>query len=86
MAANKYTRALEKAKKQLGTWVAVGRACGVTPEAVGKWRRAGRPPRTEYTGETRYAAAIAKACDGAVAEADLRPIQGSTKRTHQNAA
>lgn len=40
----------------------VSAVCGVTYQAVRKWERAGRMPRTEFTGETAYADAIAQAC------------------------
>ncbi len=33
---------------------------GVTHQAVRKWEAAGRMPRTEWTGETAYCAAIAR--------------------------
>lgn len=35
--------------------------CGVTYQAIRKWERAGRLPRTEWTGETNYARKIAAA-------------------------
>lgn len=37
-----------------------------TAWAVNKWLRAGRLPRTEYTGETNYAAALERATKGQV--------------------
>lgn len=37
-----------------------------TPWAVNKWLRAGRLPRTEYTGETSYAKALELAVNGQV--------------------
>lgn len=37
-----------------------------TPWAVNKWLRAGRLPRTEYTGETSYAKALERAVNGQV--------------------
>lgn len=33
----------------------------ITPWACSKWLRAGRLPRTEYTGETQYAEALERA-------------------------
>jgi hypothetical protein len=37
---------------------ALARALSVTHQAVRKWEAAGRPPRTEWTGETDYAAKV----------------------------
>lgn len=34
--------------------------CGVSPRAIYKWLSADLLPRTEYTGETRYAESLAK--------------------------
>lgn len=42
----------------------VAKACGVTPRAVYKWISNGHLPRTEYTGETKYAAKIASISAG----------------------
>lgn len=55
------TQPLSEAIELLGLKTISG-ACGVTYQAVRKWERAGRLPRTEYTGETRYAAMIVAAC------------------------
>jgi hypothetical protein len=38
----------------------------ITPWACNKWLRAGRLPRTDYTGETNYAAALERAVGGQV--------------------
>ena len=38
----------------------------ITPWACNKWLRAGRLPRTDYTGETKYAAALERAVGGQV--------------------
>jgi len=40
----------------------VGPACDLSHVAVYKWLRRGRMPRTEYSGETRYAQIIVDAC------------------------
>jgi hypothetical protein len=37
---------------------------GRSPQAIRKWQRAGRMPRTEWTGETDYAKRIEALCDG----------------------
>ena len=38
----------------------IARACNVTYQAVRRWERDGRLPRTDLTGETDYAARIAR--------------------------
>ncbi len=43
----------------------VAAACGVSYQAVRKWESKNRFPRTEFTGETDYAARIAAACKAA---------------------
>lgn len=62
--------ALSKAIDLKGV-VAIAKACGVSHQAVRKWERRGRLPRTEWTGETNYAERIAAAVDGAVTTEDL---------------
>lgn len=44
----------------------LAKALGVSYQAVGKWRDAGRLPRTEWTGETNYAETIEALTQGAV--------------------
>ncbi len=51
--------------------VKLARELGLTHQALRKWERAGRLPRTEWTGETRYAAEIERATGGAVTRAEL---------------
>ena len=62
--------------KQVGL-TKVATACAVTPSAVHKWKSQNRLPRTEWTGETRYAEKIA-ALHGGVTVAELltRPNGG----------
>lgn len=50
-------------------------ACGVSHQAVRKWERQGRLPRTEWTGETDYSAKIETATDGVVKKSDLLVIK-----------
>lgn len=50
---------------------ALARELGVTHQAVRKWQRAGRMPRTEWTGETAYCAKIEAVTKGAVTRALL---------------
>lgn len=47
-------------------------ACGVTYQALRKWELAGRLPRTDWTGETDYAARIDAATGGVVSRPALR--------------
>ena len=70
---NLYSQKINEARNLLGTYDAVGRVCGLSGKAIMKWRDRGRPPRTEYTGETKYAALIETACNGLVKASDLLP-------------
>lgn len=83
---NNYTESLIKVRKILGNWDAVGKACGgLSGKAVMKWRDKGRPPRTEYTGETNYAKMLADATNNQVNESCLRPFAVKTKKDQSNA-
>jgi hypothetical protein len=70
---NTYSENLTKVKDILGSYDAIGRACGVSGKAVMKWHKKGKPPRTEYTGETSYADILEKECSGAVKKEGLLP-------------
>jgi DNA-binding transcriptional regulator YdaS (Cro superfamily) len=71
---NTVQKSLDKARAILGSYAAVGAVCGgLSGKAVEKWRKRGRLPRTEYTGETHYAELIERATEGAIQQADLRP-------------
>lgn len=56
-AENPVSEALEEAIELLGLGP-LAALLGVSYQAVRKWQRAGRMPRTEWTGETDYAARI----------------------------
>jgi hypothetical protein len=43
----------------------------VTYQAIRKWEKAGRLPRTEWTGETNYGAVIEKLTEGKVRKSAL---------------
>lgn len=49
----------------------LARALGVTHQAVRKWQKARRLPRTEWTGETNYAGRIEKLTHGEVTREQL---------------
>lgn len=53
-------RPLKKTIDDAGGVPSVAMACGKTPRAIYKWLSADALPRTEYTGETNYAAKIAE--------------------------
>lgn len=61
---------LEAAIAQVGL-AALARGLGVTHQAVRKWGRASRLPRTEWTGETGYAHAIEHLTGGTVTKLQL---------------
>jgi hypothetical protein len=63
-------KALKKAIDDAGGVFAVSKACEKTPRAVYKWLASGCLPRTEYTGETRYAEKIAE-----LAKANGKPFK-----------
>lgn len=49
----------------------VAAACDVSPRAVHKWLSSGRLPRTDYTGETRYAEILEELACGHFKAAEL---------------
>jgi hypothetical protein len=53
-------------------------ALGVSGQAVRKWQAAGRLPRTEWTGETTYAARIEELTGGRVTKAELLSLRRVT--------
>ena len=70
------TSPITKAIKAVGLQP-LAKACGVTYQALRKWEMKGRLPRTEWTGETDYAAKISAECAKKgvkVTVADLKTI------------
>jgi hypothetical protein len=71
---NNYSQKILEIRRILGSYNAVGKACGgISGKAITKWRDRGRPPRTEYTGETQYASMLEDATLGVVKAKDLLP-------------
>ncbi|MCF4997358.1 hypothetical protein GIW70_10940 [Pseudomonas syringae] len=63
---------LKKSIDDAGGVPVVASACGKTPRAVYKWITAECLPRTDYTGETKYAEQIA-----ALAAANGKPFEAT---------
>ena len=61
---------LERAFMILGL-SGIARTCDVQTSTAFKWRERGHLPRTDWTGETTYAAEIAAATGNRVKERDL---------------
>ena len=53
--------AISIAIEHAGGVIQAAKVCGVSRQAVDKWLAKGSLPRTEYTGETRYAERLAAA-------------------------
>ncbi len=60
--------------------------CGVTYQALRKWERAKRLPRTDWTGETDYASAIDRATSGQISRQALRTWSETTYQVQKEAA
>ncbi|MAG64618.1 MAG: hypothetical protein CMK74_01905 [Pseudomonadales bacterium] len=56
--------ALKQAIKKAGGPAKAAEVCGISQRAIYKWLASGSLPRTEYTGETRYAHQLAEASGG----------------------
>lgn len=63
---------------------ALAKALGLTYPAIRKWERAGRMPRTEWTGETSYCDQIEVLTCGQVTAASLK--ERWPELTHTSAA
>lgn len=70
MNDNKLVGPIERAVQAIGSLSAAARTVGKNNNAVRKWIRRGRLPRTEATGETRYAE-ILGAAQNVVSSAEL---------------
>lgn len=79
---NIYSEKLNEASRIVGGFEKLGRVCGLTGKAVKKWAVAGRPPRTEYTGETQYAEKISGAVGGKITVDQLRPAFSKPSPIH----
>ncbi len=54
-----YANAIAFAFEAVGGIGAAAKVCSRSYQALNKWRQAGSLPRTDYTGETTYAALLA---------------------------
>lgn len=61
---------LESAIRHVGL-APMAKALGLTYQALRRWERQGRLPRTEWTGETTYAQQIERLSDGRVTRDEL---------------
>lgn len=66
-----YNPALIKAAHLIGGIQKIADICGVRTSAAWRWFQRGHLPRTEWTGETRYAELIEAATQSAVTKAEL---------------
>ena len=57
----------------LGSFSAIARVCQVTPVAVHHWKKRGKFPRTDYTGETHYSKQVHRAVAGRIPMDRLLP-------------
>jgi predicted DNA-binding transcriptional regulator AlpA len=67
---NKNMTPIQAAIDLLGCYK-IAEACGIKGPSVYKWVKAGRLPRTEWTGETNYAQIIERETGGKVTRAAL---------------
>lgn len=57
----------------------LSRLCGVSPQAIYKWQKQGRLPRTDWTGETNYASRIEEATHGQITRDQLLDLKRIAK-------
>ncbi|MCP5158513.1 MAG: helix-turn-helix domain-containing protein [Gammaproteobacteria bacterium] len=77
---NRRNHALANAVQALGSVAELARVCGVRVSAAWRWIRRGHLPRTEWTGETHYAAMIENATQGAVTQEQLLSCKPTPRR------
>jgi len=70
---------LKSAIEAVGGIPEAARICGLSYVAVSKWVKQGYLPRTEYSGETKYAEILAAESNGAFSAETLRSIARPTK-------
>jgi len=58
-----FTNAIAYAFEAVGGIGAAAKACNRSYQALNKWRLAACLPRTDYTGETKYASLLANAAE-----------------------
>jgi hypothetical protein len=66
---------------KLKGFAATARAVGLSPQAIRKWQANGCLPRTEFTGETDYARALAKLTNNKVTKKQLLSMAPATKKS-----
>lgn len=62
---------------------ALARGLGVSYQAIRKWEKVGRLPRTEWTGETNYGTVIEKLTGGKVTRAALLGVRNAGRGARQ---
>jgi hypothetical protein len=62
--SSNFPNAIAFAFAAVGGIGAAAKVCERSYQALNKWRKAGSLPRTDYTGETQYAARLAAAAMG----------------------
>jgi len=77
---------LSEAANCVGGVSRLAEALGVSYQAIRKWERAGRLPRTEWTGETAYAEKIEALTSGRVTREQLLSMGGMRSVSTERAA
>lgn len=73
---------ISKAIKIVGIYK-LGKACGISYQAIYRWETKGRLPRTEWTGETNYASRIEEATKGVITRDQLLNLKRSDQSTSE---